>query len=223
MAKAKAKRAASKRELPEGLDVAHFTMRAQAIDTKALFSAVAGTKFAEFRKDKEGVRCVLRLRDFRSSHAHFAAGRLTGTTDWKLDYEVVDGLHGEHANADLDDETFLKRVDGLFRSSDVDPIGLLSCHFSFSLKEWAPTVALPFRPAMPLPGTPGSPTIAGVDFVFPDEPGTALRRAFVTTYGATEQTIVRLLLTFEATLACGFTSRLIDAAASSVTGFVSRR
>ncbi len=223
MAKAKVKRAAAKRDIPEGLDVAHFTMRAQAIDTEALFAAVSGSKFAEFRKGNSGVRCVLRLEDFRDSHAHFAAGRLSGTTDWTLDYEVVDGLHGEHGNADLDDETFLKRIDGLFRSSAADPVGLLSCHFSFSLKDWAPTVALPFKPAMPLPGTPGSPSIAGVDFVFPDEPGTALRRAFVTTYETTEQVIVRLLLTFEATFACGFTARLIDAAASSVTGFVSRK
>lgn len=184
--------------MPPGLEVASFTVKASPsqLDFEGLSGFLESFSSFQRRIDGQGLRGALLGGDYlKDGHAHFEVTRSSATDDWTIEYEIVRGSHSSPGQDLLPASSFLGTIAKFLPSSEGEARGLFSASFVLSMKEWEPTVTLPFVPPGMLDHMPGAPRIAGVDFAFGDA-GAAhgLLRAFVTTYDVIDEMVIRILM-----------------------------
>lgn len=212
-----------------GLDEVGLTLRVPAAQFAfgAFRTAIRDRALTQVREDDSAVRGVLRGEDAISPfHAHFSVellrkgGKSKRTSDVyviRLDY--AKGTHAE-ATSLLPVTKFLSELRTFFTDPDAARSGLLSSNFTLSLKEYTPTIKLPFSVPGALDHVPGLPQISGLDFSFAGaSPAQPLVRAFVTTYSLIDEMIIRLLVGFECRVGPELATAMLVAAASHLPIF----
>lgn len=186
-------------ELPLGLDELVLTVRTskRQLDFARVLEAFGDKPSFSIRRDKKGVRGALSGHGTISQgHAHLevAVGERSG--EHMIELALIPGSHGRISPRAL---TIADAIH-LLGVSLKDPASVrrvrVSANFSFDLKQWEPTLPLPFAPGTAAEQMPGQPQICGLDVAFLDRsPTQHLHRAFVTTYDEIERMVVRMLLT----------------------------
>lgn len=211
----------SRTRLPEGLDLARLTYRAPKLNLKDIYSALDGAHQRDKRDDGNAIRAVLRTPELLGAHAHFGASRSGAGEPWSIEYEIVRGTHGKLESRYLDAATYLQRTQHLFAFAE--SAALLSLHFVLPLERWKPPVSVPFSAPASIGTLPGNPTIAGMDFAFPETGTYGPRRIFVTTYQNAQQLVLRILLAYPPIWGPDLTSEIVKTARGFVTQLVTRR
>jgi hypothetical protein len=160
--------------------------------------AAVAERFPAFQKrsDGRGIRgAVSGGRHLAGAHAHFEITSSSGKNEWSIEYEIVAASHGRMPKGTPNLDGLFKGTADLLGSPGHEHKTLVTANLALSTKRWESVVPLPLAPPGPLEKMPGGPQISGIDFSFSDRAsGQKLRRAFVTTYDAIDQLVVRLLL-----------------------------
>jgi hypothetical protein len=126
---------------------------------------------------------------------HLTISAASPRDKWNIEYEIIKGSHGRMPRDTPNLDALFDRTASLFGNPSRSLPALVSANLALSSKSWESIVPLPLTPPGALENMPGAPQISGIDFSFSDRStGQKLRRAFVTTYDAIDQIVVRLLL-----------------------------
>jgi hypothetical protein len=134
-------------------------------------------------------------RSLAGAHVHLTITAESAGRAWSVEYEIIKGSHGPMPKGAPTLDMFFDRAPHLFGNFSRDLPALVTANLALSSKSWESIVPLPLTPPGALEKMPGAPQISGIDFSFSDRSGgQKLRRAFVTTYDAIDEIVVRLLL-----------------------------
>jgi hypothetical protein len=218
--------------LPPGTDLLSVRVyfKQSEFDLKKGIKALGSLPTFQVRSDNAGFRGILTGgKILRSAHAHLevardrsARSKKTGSV-W-LELEMFPGEHGRISNKTLRFEEGISILMGCLESPAKPRSMMVGANLSLSLKDWEPTVPLPYTPGSFGATMPGVAKICGVDFAFADPSASQpMLRGFVTTYDAIDQMVVRLLLRMSAVLDTQVAERAIKLAMANVVLFVRKR
>lgn len=201
--KQRAKPSVSSRvRLPDAIDELSCAIRVPAsrIDFQQLVSNLQNLPTFVMRFDDQGIRGTLVGGTLVSAaHGHLTVERISGENDYLIQLDLVPGGHGQIPKGAITLAQSFETIAPFLREYERSTPILVSASFAMSLKEWEPTVKLPFAPTGIVEQMPGLPRISGLDFSFNEQSDSQhLHRAFVTTYDGIERMVVRMLLSFEA-------------------------
>lgn len=214
------------RVIPPGLEDASFDVRVpeQLVDFRRAYESWRELPLSQTRDDDRGIRGVARGdTKIKPFHAHYSLDFQAERKEYVFRLELAKGTHGPAEKQLPRLSEVLDQLTGFLAEPERRFRGLLSANFNFPLGEWQPTIKLPFS----LPGTldhvPGLPEISGLDFSFEDlRPEQPLRRAFVTTYDAINEMVLRLLLSHATAISGALVDRMLDVASTHYPVFVTR-
>ena len=188
--------------LPNALDELSCTIRAPVnqIDFEGLAADLKPYPTFTERFDSHGIRGTLLGGHLLSGgHAHLTVEKVSDEDEYSIELDLVPGDHGRIPKGALSIAGAFETIESRRKATEGSIPILVSANFAMSLKEWEPTVALPFTPTGITEQMPGVPRISGLDFSFNEQTESQhLHRAFVTTYDGIERMVVRMLLSFEA-------------------------
>jgi hypothetical protein len=147
----------------------------------------------------------------KGGHGHLTIEKATSHGEYSIELNLVTGDHGRIPKGALSVEKSFDRVMP-FLTKPADSLqALISASFSMYLKEWEPTVSLPFSPVGITEQMPGLPRISGLDFTFDEQSDSQhLHRAFVTTYDGIDRMVVRMLLSLQTVWAVSMITDTIE-------------
>ncbi|HEY4101394.1 MAG TPA: hypothetical protein VGM20_11035 [Gemmatimonadales bacterium] len=216
--------------IPKGLDGIVLTARFQRSDVDFLGFAKAvkaATPLVQFRENDLIRTVAIGGSALRGSHVHLSllrdkSGR---KTSWELEYEVLGSKHGNLPDRRLTCNKLTELILRYIPAAENPQPMLLSVGFNLSLKEWKPTIRLPFSSAGIADGVAGLPQIAGIEFAFPDSPATdtSMRRCMISTYDGIERLLVRLLATHSASFKSVTPQSLVDVCVQLLASFAIER
>lgn len=194
-------------------------------DFAAALSAFESQPAFQLRPDKGGMRVVIRGGNtLRSGHAHLEINKAEKRDQTTIELELVSGTHGKLPREVFTLDRAISILGSLLKTPAKARVIVLSANFTFSLKEWEPTIPLPFSPGAMVGELPGVPQICGLDFAFTNQSESQLlHRAFVTTYDNTEQMVVRFFLGHAEVFDTSLPERVFELVTAHVPIFARKR
>ncbi len=182
-----------KTQLPTGLDNVFFRSRLPyaQLKFKALWNDSKG-RLGFVRRDETSLRGVLSGgKSFPDFHAHISIRLITARPKkWHVVYSLVAGsIDTPRGIAQL--SGYLQSLRKYLREPERMFPGIVGATFELDSTRWNPVIPLPFSSVKEIPG---SPSIAGVDFLFPGGSDDQLHRAFIAVYPESEELRVRFLV-----------------------------
>lgn len=183
---------------PDGLQEIEVTFRAEkgAVDFHRFSERFPKDSVASRPKRGKSVRLALAGAPLLSGgHAHFEARESGPGGSFVASLSLIPGRHESPLTSVPSIAEAIESIVGALKVVPEQFRLLVSAHYALSLKEWTPTLALPFTPQSMTGQLAGLPQICGVDIAFQEQSAAqCLQRAFLTTYDGIDRMVVRMLL-----------------------------
>lgn len=191
-------------------------------DLSGAFKAFENQPAFQLRPDKGGMRAVIAGGSIMpSGHAHLEINKSEKGSQTTFELQLASGNLAPDV---LTLDRAISSLRSLLKTHATSRPVAVSANFTFSLKEWEPTIPLPFSPGIMAGELPGLPQICGLDFAFTNRSESQLlHRAFVTTNDASDQMVVRFLFGHPEVFDNGLPNRVLNLVSAHIPIFARLR